>query len=175
MIQRLLFIVFLFFLFVLEGTVFQWLVPDMWGANWTVIPSLSFIVVMMVAAYFGPVQGLLYGALFGLLHDLTFSHMIGGYLFSFAIVAYFSGQFIKQFQRHNVLIILTIVIGISVQITILYGLYRLFNVTQMELHWMVYRLLVPSVLANLVIAVLLLRPLKKWFAKLGADIDGTRD
>lgn len=171
MIQRLLFIVFLFFLFLLEGTVFQWLVPDMWGASWTVIPSLSLIVVIMVAIYFGPVHGLIYGAFFGLLHDLTFGHMIGGYLFSFAIASYFSGQFIKQFQRHNVLVIFTILLGIIVQIMIVFGLYKLFNVTQMELQWMVVRLLLPSVIANLIMAVILLHPLKKWFAKLGAVIE----
>lgn len=171
MIQRLLFIVFLFFLFLIEGTVFQWIVPDVWGANWTFIPLPSLIAVIMVSIYFGPHHGIIYGAIFGLVHDLAFGHMIGGYLFSFAVVAYFSGQFIKQFHQHNVLVVLTVLTGVMVQIIIVFGLYKLFDVTSMDLQWMFFRLLIPSALINLLFTVLLLRPLKRWLATMGAHVE----
>lgn len=171
MIQRLLFILFLFFLFVLEGTWFQWIVPDVWGADWTFIPLLSLVVIIMVSVYFGPTHGIVYGALFGLMHDLTFGHMVGGYLFSFAVVAYFSGHFIRQFHQHNVLVILTVLVGVIVQIMTVYGLYKLFNVTHMDLKWMFYHHLIPSALINVIFAIVLLRPLKRWFGRMGAYLE----
>ena len=45
MTQRRLFILFLLFLFMLEGTVMRFLVPDVWGANWTVVPAFSLVMV----------------------------------------------------------------------------------------------------------------------------------
>lgn len=171
MAQRLLFILFLFFLFVTEGTLFQWIVPDVWGANWTFIPALSLIVVILVSVYFGPKHGILYGLVLGLMHDLAFGHMIGGYLFSFTFVAYFSGQFIRQFHQHNVLVVMVVFIGVILHILIVFGLYKLFDVTQMHFQWMVYRLLIPSALFNLLFTVLLLRPLKRWFVNMGASVE----
>jgi len=52
MMQRLLFILFLLFLFMLEGTVMQFLVPDVWGANWTVVPAFSLVMVVLISFYF---------------------------------------------------------------------------------------------------------------------------
>lgn len=171
MMQRLLFISFLFFLFIIEGTLFQWVVPDVWGTDWTFIPLLSLCAVMMVSIYFGPNHGVVYGFFFGLIHDITFGHMIGSYLFSFAAVAYFSGHFIRQYNPHNVVVIITISIGIAVQIMMVYGLYKLFNVTQMSVQWMFYKLLLPSMAVNTLFAILLLRPIKRWIRRMGARIE----
>lgn len=149
----------------------QWIVPDVWGAHWTFVPAFSLVVIILISVAFGVNRGLVYGALFGLMHDLAFGHIIGAYVFSFAFVAYFAGQFIKQFHPHNVLILTTVLIGVALQTSIIFGLYKLFDVTQMEFRWMVYRLLLPSLLFNGLFTVLTLRPLKRWFAKMGAQIE----
>lgn len=169
--QRLLFILFLLLLFVIEGTWLQWMVPDVWGADWTFVPASSLIVVMLVSIYFGPHQGILYGALLGLMYDLAFGHIIGSYVFSVAFIAYFSGQFMQQFQRHSFLILVTVTAGIVLHILIIYGLYTLFGVTWFPFRWMVFRLLLPSVLFNLLFAIILLRPIKRWFTKMGANVE----
>lgn len=170
MVQRLLFTLFLFLLFLLEGTVFQWIVPDVWGMHWTVVPMLTLVVIILLSVYFGSNYGMVYGILFGLLHDLAFGHMLGGYIFSFAVVAYFSGQFMKQFQRQPFLIIVTVMIGISVHMMMAFGFNKLFTVTQMDFKQMVYSLLLPSAVFNVIFAAFLLHPLKRWFFKMGARV-----
>lgn len=169
--QRLLFILFLFFLFVIEGTWLQWMVPDVWGADWTLVPAFSLTVVMLVSIYFGSRRGMVYGVLLGLMYDLAFGHIIGSYVFSVAFVTYFSGQFMKQFQRHSILILVTVTAGIVLHILIIYGLYTLFGVTWFPFRWMIFRLLFPSALFNLLFAIFLLRPIKRWFTKMGANVE----
>ena len=149
----------------------QWIVPDVWGADWTFIPALSLVAIILISVTFGVNHGVMYGVVFGLMHDLAFGHIIGGYIFSFAFVAYFSGQFMKQFHPHNVLVIFTALVGVALQILIIFGLYRLFGVTQMEFKWMAYRVLLPSLVLNGLFTILLLFPLKRWFAKMGVSVE----
>lgn len=171
MMQRLLFILFLLFLFMLEGTVMQWLVPDVWGANWTVVPAFSLVMVVLISFYFPGHQGIAYGSVLGLMHDLTFGHVIGAYLFSFTLAAYFTEQMAKQYRRHSVLVVVATLVALTMHLFVIYGLYSLFDITQMGWNWMVYRLLVPSLLFNVLFTIVLLRPLKRWLAKMGASVE----
>lgn len=171
MIQRSLFIGFLFFLFLLEGTLLQWLVPDSWGTTWTFVPALSFVAILLVAIFFDERRGLIYAALFGLMHDLAFGLMLGAYTFSYVLITYYVSSVIKQFHQSNVFVVVTVVLGVILQVASVYGLFVLFGVTQMDWRLMLYRVLIPTAVFNLLFVLVMLQPLKVWVNKLKATVD----
>src|SRR5690606_39700531 len=97
--------------------------------------------------------------------------VIGAYLFSFTLAAYFTEQMAEQYRRHSVLVVVATLVALTIQLFVIYGLYSLFDITQMGWNWMVYRLLVPSLLFNVLFTIVLLRPLKRWLAKMGASVE----
>lgn len=171
MVQRSLFILFLFLLFVLEGTWFQWMTPDVWGIDMTFVPEFTLVVVMLSAMFFGVRQGTVYAFLFGLMHDLAFGHTIGVYVFSFMFVVYLTGIVSKQFYKYDIVIYTTVILGLVLHLTLIYGLYRLFQVTQMSWGWMFYREILPSLLFNGLFLMIVNAPLKRWFRRMGAVIE----
>ncbi|MNI99973.1 hypothetical protein D3C73_1591980 [compost metagenome] len=51
---------------------------------------------------------------------------------------------------------------------IIYGLYRLFQVTRDTTQWAFFHIMLPSVLINLLFALLIYVPLRKWLEELAA-------
>ncbi|RAV01208.1 rod shape-determining protein MreD [Paenibacillus sp. YN15] len=151
-------------LFLLEGTVLKWIIPSVWQGNVAVSTHFTLVVIMFIGLYYNRHLSLFYGLGFGLLHDIVYygPTMIGAYSFSMGVIGYVCGLASSR-SRPNILFSMFIItMGNFLFEGILYSLYRLFQVTKDTPQWMFFHIMLPSVLINLLFALLIYVPLRKW-------------
>jgi len=82
----------IFVLFLLEGSVLPWLLPDVWLGRVYVSPHFAFVFILYVTLYLSRHLALAYGLGFGLLKDIVFfGPMIGTLSFTMGLSAYLIG------------------------------------------------------------------------------------
>lgn len=146
-------------LFLLESTVFQFLIPH--SGAWNILPRFALVGVIMIALFLGRREGLLYGFVFGLLQDVLFGQVIGVYTLSMMIAGYFSGLILMLFHRSIAVVASTVALILFGHEWLLYSIYRLFLTTTVDVQWIISNQILPSVGANLFFAILLYYPLFK--------------
>lgn len=154
----------LFGIFVMEGSVMKWIIPAVWQERVIVSTHFALIVVLFISLYVNRHLALIYGLVFGLLHDIVYygPTMIGTYSFAMGLVGYLTGLFSLR-SRGNILSSMAMItMGAFLFEAILYGLYRLFQVTRVTPQWAFSHEMLPSVLINLLFALLVYVPLRKW-------------
>ncbi|PTM58264.1 rod shape-determining protein MreD [Desmospora activa] len=140
------------FLFLLEGTVFQMLVPQAWGSQLVWIPQLVVSGIIILSLYRGRREGLVYGFSFGLLQDLVYGQAIGIYAFSTAAVGYLIGQTSRQFLSGPTVALLATGVGQLFHLLISYAWFRLFDLTRIGWEEAFLYHILPSALLNMVVA-----------------------
>ncbi|SMO37593.1 rod shape-determining protein MreD [Melghirimyces algeriensis] len=158
------FIGFLSFFFLLEGTVLQFVAPQAWGSSIVWIPQLVTSGIIIYSLYQGRKPGLIYGFCFGLIYDVVHGQAIGVYAFSTALVGYFSGLISRQLFSGSTVALLTTAICQAVHLFMSYGWFRLFNITEVPWKEAAVYHIVPSVLINMVLAYPIYR-LVLWMIK----------
>lgn len=151
-------------MFLLEGTVLKWIIPAVWQGNVAVSTHFTLVIILFIALYDNRHHALFYGLGFGLLHDVVYygSTMIGTYTFSMGVVGYLAGLASSRSKPNILYSMFIITMGNFLFETVIYGLYRLFQVTRDTPQWMFFHIMLPSVLINLLFALLVYVPLRKW-------------
>lgn len=156
----------LFALFLLEGTVMPWLIPDEWHTR--IVPHFVFAIVLYSAVYMNRHYALFFGLLFGMLHDVVFyGHMIGVYTFSMGLGGYATGLVLNKNRLSLPLMTGILLIGNVLFDSTVWSIYTLFKVIQDPYTWALVHHILPSLLLNVTFALALYLPLKKLWE--GAD------
>ena len=122
----------LLFFFLLEGTLFYWILPAEWQTKLMIAPQLAFVGIILIAVLRNRHLALALGLVFGLLHDIVYeSPMIGAHGFSMAIVAYAAGATARWFKLNIALTFFIISLSIVFYDSLVFLLYRLFRITSM--------------------------------------------
>lgn len=151
----------LFFLFIVEGTVFQILAPDQYGVTYTFVPRWVFLVIIFIGIYRGRAIGTFYGVIFGLLYDVIFTSVLGVYTFGMGFIAYLLSISTPFFQKNLMVAILTSLISVVALEYYVYGmmfLLRFTNIVHMEF---LYDRFIPSMIMNFVFIAIIAFPLRK--------------
>lgn len=153
-----LFLLTIFILFIIEGTVLQVFSPDYWGMTVIMIPR--FVVVMLIfgALFLGRFQGLFMGILFGLLYDVVYGSVLGVFGFSMALVGYFCGLTFRIFQQNIFLILCTVLIALILHEFLVYGVLLLIDFVQMDLSYFLFQRVIPTLVLNMIFAILVSYP-----------------
>jgi len=149
-------------LFVLQSTIMYWLLPPSWQSVVHISPNFVFVVILFIALYKGRHHALAYGLVFGLLQDFIFyGHMIGPNSFAMGLTGYLVGL-LQDRRQHFVLSTVTLV-GLAYMAfeSMLYGSYRLFDVTHVDFVYAVTRYMLPSALFNMLAALIFYIPMRK--------------
>lgn len=154
----------LFALFLLEGTILKWIIPVVWQKQVIVSTHFVLVVILFIGIYLDRRSALVYGVLFGLLHDIVYygPTMIGTYSFAMGLAGYLSGLLTLRSRSNLLSSVIVLAVGNFVFEGIVYALYRVFQITQEPLNWLFFRYMLPSVLINLLFALLVYVPLRKW-------------
>lgn len=156
-----------FVVFLLEGTIVKWLMPEIWQGNVTVASHFVLILVLFIGLYASRHMALLYGFGFGLLHDVVYyGPMLGTYTFTTALVGYLVGLATMRKASGIVSCLFLIGLGLTAFELIVYGIYRVFRITQTHLEWIFLHQMLPSVLFNLLFALLIYVPVRKYLEQL---------
>ncbi|MDA8354149.1 MAG: rod shape-determining protein MreD [Firmicutes bacterium] len=155
---------FLSFLFLLEGTVLQYVAPQAWGSPLVWIPQLVTSGVIILSLYRGRKSGMIFGFCFGLIHDVIYAQALGVYAFSTAAIGYVAGLISRQFFSGPLVALLTTGVCQAVHLLMSYGWFRLFNMTEMPWKMALFYHIIPSVLINMVVAYPVYRGVR-WILK----------
>lgn len=159
----------LFFLFLLEGTVFQLINTDYYGSSISVFPRFVLISLIFISIFIEKRSALLLGLLIGLLYDIVFGRVIGVYMIGMAGIGYFGGWLIQYFHPTFSLYLFIEWIGHFAFEFYLYGMLRLFHLVQIPIDWAFSHMIIPTVMLNLLFAVFIFPFSKRWVENTGLE------
>ena len=159
----------LLIIMVLESTAVK-ILPDEWFlSDSLIIPHWTLVFLILIAVFYdrdSTYYSLLYGIIFGFLVDLTYTNILGVYMFSYGFVAYIIHELKKLFHPNAFIAILLTIVGLAMSEHIIYFIYYMIGVT--DLTWTTYSTvrLIPTLLGNILFLLILLplvrRKLLKW-------------
>lgn len=159
--MRLSVVSFILFIFLLvEGTIFQVFVPDAWGLPFTIVPRLVLTGVVFIGIYLGKNTGLVYGLIFGLLYDIIYTDMIGVYTLTMGLMGFIAGIAAGYFHQTILFTGVMIFILTTINESLAYGFYELFNLSNMSMSDFFLRELIPTVLFNWIFALIIHVPMR---------------
>jgi len=157
-------ILFALLLVLIENSIIPWLVPPEWSGR--LLPHLSFIITMFAACFAGRFSAFLFGLGFGLLQDMLFyGFLIGPYAFGMGLLGYFAGLISERRNVTFVYFIWMMTAGGLLLDTIVYFVYKLFKLTQLDYGFVFYRQIAPTALLQLLFALMLYVPVRRYFVK----------
>ncbi len=151
----------LLLVFLMEGTVFQFVLPHGGEMSLTILPRFALVGVIMIALFLGRREGLIYGLCIGFLQDVLYGHMIGVYTLSMMIAGYFAGLILLLFHRSLAVVVTTVALVLFGHEWLLYSIYRLFLSPPFDVQWILTKQILPTVGVNLLFAMLIYYPLLK--------------
>ncbi|MFD0694109.1 rod shape-determining protein MreD [Paenibacillus sp. GCM10027628] len=163
-------------LFVLQGSIVHWLIPSSWQAQVYVAPHFTLVFILFIGLFHHRHTALIYGLLFGLLQDFNYySSILGIYSFGMGLSGYLAG--LTQRRQPNLIFYNLLITGIGLLSfeLINYGINRLFKLINIQFEFALTHYMLPSVLFNLLFALLCYVPMRKLLeGKLSAS-SGTED
>lgn len=158
--QRKWLILLLIVLFLIEGTVMPWIIPDAWQTR--IVPHFVFVVILFYAVYRHRYVGLGLGLIFGLLHDIVYyGHMIGVYSFSMGISAYLIGRLTGGKRIMFGWMMFIVLLGNCLFDTAVFAVYSLFRVTHQPYDWALLHHIIPSLFLQLLFALIVYVPVRR--------------
>jgi rod shape-determining protein MreD len=177
MTRHLLWVIVLF-IFILEGAIVNWIIPGAWQTLDLVFvaPHFTLVFVLFIGLFIHRHTALIYGLIFGLLHDFVYyGHMLGVYSFAMGLCGYAAG--LLQRKQPNLVFYNLLIVGVGQLIfeCINYGLNRLFKTMNIDVQFAFFHYMLPSVLLNLLFALLVYIPVRKLMDKIDPLPDGSID
>lgn len=162
-------IVLLFLLFVMEGTVLPWLIPDSWATR--IVPNVVLIILLFVTVYHHRHTALVLGICFGMLHDVVFyGRILGAHSLAMGVSAYLIGL-IFQLPRAPLPLMMTIImLGSWLNDSILYGIYHTFKLIQDPYNWALMHYMLPTMLVHFALGLALYIPVRRQLEKLSRPV-----
>lgn len=130
------------------------------------IPRFVLIMVIFVTVYLNRTQGMLFGFVFGLLHDIVYIEVIGIYLFAYGIIVYLISKAMKVLHVNAFIVLFLTILSFALLEYYVYGINYLVGTTKMSLYNFTTLRLLPTIALNSIIAILLIYPLKKFLTKI---------
>jgi rod shape-determining protein MreD len=160
----------LFGLFLLESTLLQWMIPSAWQGQVKVVPHLVLIGVIFTGLYLHRYTAMLYGLFFGLVHDIVhYGPMIGPYCFIFGAIGYLSGSAGNRLYPNMMNGIFIVAAGNFLFEWFIYAIYHLFRVTHDRIEHVFPYIMLPSILINLLFALLMYVPARRLLERVQAS------
>ncbi|WP_240414374.1 rod shape-determining protein MreD [Paenibacillus periandrae] len=156
-------------LFILEGTILQWIIPSVWQSKIYVAPHFIVVIVIYIGLYVNRHTALVYGLIFGLLQDfIYYSPMLGPISFAMGLTGYLAGLMHRRLHSNIIVSMLVMALGNLFFDSIIYGLYRLFQINHLDLQWVFFHQMLPTMLINLLFALMVYVPVRKLFESMQA-------
>ncbi|RUS47653.1 rod shape-determining protein MreD [Cohnella sp. AR92] len=154
-------------LLIIQTAILPWLIPSAWSDR--LLPHMPFVMTVFVALFGGRYKAFFFGLGFGLAEDILFyGELLGTYGFALALVGYLIGLAGERKNHLLSFMLLAVGVGSVVMDTIVYFVYKLFQLTSLTYAFALYWQIVPTLLLHVGFALLLYLPVRKWLAKAGA-------
>ncbi|AIQ54396.1 rod shape-determining protein MreD [Paenibacillus sp. FSL R7-0331] len=158
--RRSVLVLLLFLLFIVQGTLLPWLLPDVWQMR--IIPNLVFIVILFVTIYHHRHTALILGLSFGILHDVVFyGRILGAHSFAMGLSAYLIGLIFQIPRAPLPLMMSVVLLGSLLEDSILFSIYSVFNLNREPYNWALLNYMLPTMLFHFAVGLLLYIPVRR--------------
>lgn len=152
----------IFFAFLFES-IFVELVPvERFGIDRIFVPRFMIVLIMLISFFYNRNKAVLYAVIFGLLFDIIYTDIIGVYMFSFPIIVYVISYSMKVLHTNLLVVFFVVLIGITLLEGVVYGIYYLVNVAQLDWTRFIFDRLFPTLVLNGVFLIIVYYPMKKF-------------
>lgn len=156
-------------LFLLETTIFQWLIPLNWRGHMHITPHFLLIIIVLTSIYVNRHFALALGLIIGFLQDvLYYGHMLGPHTFALGLTGYLAGLIFWRANVGFIYAVFIVMLGCFFYDMIIYAIYRLFNVVEQAFSWAFMYNILPSLLFNLFLALLIYFPFRYMLERLSS-------
>ena len=155
--------VLLLLLFLIEGTLMYWLMPEAWRSSLRLSYHFVFVGIVLLSMFRNRYLGLAFGLLFGFMQELVYANpMLGPHAFCMAMFGYLAGRVASWMNMSVAKTFIIIVVSIVLYDVTIAGIYRLFQIIYLPAEAMVTEYLLPTLLFNLLFAIAVYVPARKW-------------
>lgn len=158
------------FFFIFESMFVELLPESLFNSDRILVPRFLMILILFLTIYEGKKTGILYGLIFGLLFDVVYTEIIGIYLFMFPLLSYIVSGMMRFLQSNLVVSIIVSIIAVALLELGVYEVNFLIKVTDMNFTDFIQLRFIPTLILNLLFAILFAYPLKRLFEKHVADL-----
>lgn len=155
-----------FIVFISESLFVNFIAVQPLLRQWLLSPRFVLIVLIFMTVYLNKKQGMMYGAIFGMLYDVAFTDILGVYMFGLPAICYIISKIMKILQNNIIVVSLTAAFGVAILEFYIYGINLLVHVTTMPLNEFLTLRLYPTLVLSIVFCILFSYLLKKRFQKL---------
>ncbi|MCL6572091.1 MAG: rod shape-determining protein MreD, partial [Bacillus sp. (in: Bacteria)] len=141
------------FLFILESLFVQFLPEKLFGFERIFVPHFLFTGLLFLTIFVGKKQGIIYGAIFGLLFDVVYVEIIGIYLFLYPVVTYLAHRLMQILQVNIIIAFLVSLVGISLLEMGAYEMNYLIHVTDLDFKSFIHLRFFPTLILNAVFII----------------------
>lgn len=155
--------VLLLLLFLIEGTLMYWLMPEAWRSSLRLSYHFVFVGIVLLSMFRNRYLGLVFGLLFGFMQEVVYaSPMLGPHAFCMAMIAYLAGRVAGWMSLTVAKTLAVVVVSIVLYDVTIAAIYRLFQIIHLPTEVMVTGYLMPTLLFNLLFAIAVYVPARKW-------------
>lgn len=147
------------------------LLPErVFASEHILVPHFLLVTILFMTMYAGRKQGIIYGAIFGLLFDVVYTGVIGIYLFMYPLIAYVVAKIMRILQLNILSVTIVSVLGVAILELGVYELNYFIKVTSMDFTSFTSLRLLPTLLLNFAFSILFAYPFKRLFEKHGEEL-----
>lgn len=163
----------LFIIMVLEGVAIEILPVKIIHGNLLIISHWVLICLIFAAIFYDEEDtnySLVYAILFGLLIDVVYTHILGVYMFTYAMTIYIIKKLTRLLHSNLVTTLLFGMLGIILADWFIYVIFTMIGYTDLSLDSYLLERLLPTIIANIIFLILIYPFLSKKFPKWKAKL-----
>ncbi|KEZ51168.1 MULTISPECIES: rod shape-determining protein MreD [Metabacillus] len=167
--NRILLPLFILFVFISESTFTDLIELPFTSEDQVIIPRFVMLSIVFITAYYSQKMGIIYGMVFGLLHDIVYTEILGIYLFAYPLFAYLISKALKALQGNMLVVLFLSLLAVTLLEFYSYGIQMLIGYSNLPFYDFTNLRLLPTILANSVGAIVLIYPMSRFISKVKRD------
>lgn len=156
-------------LFVFESLFSNLFSEGFFNSDYLFVPRFLIIFFVFFVVYGNRRSVIVYGAIVGLIFDITYTEILGIYLFVFPVIIYLVSKAMKVLQNNIFMVSLISLVTVVLLEFIMYGVNYILGFANETLQEFMMIRLLPTLLLNLVFIIIFAYPFKQLFVKYATD------
>lgn len=134
------------------------------------VPRFLMLVLIFMSAFINQKHVVIYGFIFGFLYDMNYTSLLGVYMFGFAGLSYLASKAFKVLHTNAFVVILIAVLAVCLLEFYVFGIQSLIHKDIMTFNGFVLDRFIPTVLLNMISALILVLPFRLFFMSLKKEL-----
>ncbi|KZZ86096.1 MULTISPECIES: rod shape-determining protein MreD [Bacillaceae] len=164
--RRFLLPVVVLFFFIMESTAADLILIPSFSEDMFYVPRFTLLLLIFISVYVRDGLAITYAIIFGLLHDIVYTEILGVYLFAYPFLTYLSGRALKILQNNAFVVLLVGMLAISILEFYVYGIQLIISLNPLNFYEFANRRLLPTLAVNSIAGLVIIYPLKSFLTGL---------